>query len=151
MQSALVVGPGERLSAADVIEGMRLRADLVTLSACRSGISRVLRGDEAMGLVRAFLMAGARSVLVTLWPVEDTSARLFMEYLYRWLIEHRDQDVQRALHQAQRYLSTLRYADVRTELERWGETMVDDTLDDDALPYAAAEYWGPYVLVSRAA
>jgi CHAT domain-containing protein/tetratricopeptide (TPR) repeat protein len=150
LQSALVLGPDERLSARDVIEGMRLRADLVTLSACRSGISQVLRGDEAMGLVRAFLMVGARAVLVTLWPVEDTSARLFMERLYGLLLQDAQGDVQRALHLAQTYLRDLSYAEVRAELTRWGEPVEDSAWDDDAQPYAGVEYWAPYVLVTRA-
>jgi CHAT domain-containing protein/tetratricopeptide (TPR) repeat protein len=150
LQSALVLGPDERLSASDVIEGMRLHADLVTLSACRSGVSRVLRGDEAMGLVRAFLMVGARAVLVTLWPVEDTSARLFMERLYGLLLQDVQGDVQRALHLAQTYLRDLTYAEARAELERWGESVEESAWDDDAQPYAGVEYWAPYVLVTRA-
>ena len=84
--SALEIGPGERLTAATVLSRLRLHADMVALSACRSGVSAVLRGDEPLGLVRAFLVAGARSVLVTLWPVEDTSARLLMERLYEALL-----------------------------------------------------------------
>jgi hypothetical protein len=90
LRSALVIGPGEQLSAADVLARLRLRADLVTLSACRSGVSLVLRGDEPLGLVRSFLGAGARAVLVTLWPVEDTSARLLMERLYDELLARPD-------------------------------------------------------------
>lgn len=82
LASWLELGPGLRLSAAEVLAGPRLGAELVTLSACRSGLSRVLRGDEPMGLVRAFLSAGARAVIVTQWPVEDESARLLMERLY---------------------------------------------------------------------
>jgi len=61
LSSWLEIGPGERLSAADVLANYKLQADLVTLSACRSGVYQVLRGDEPMGLVRAFLAARGRS------------------------------------------------------------------------------------------
>ncbi|MCB0035729.1 MAG: CHAT domain-containing protein, partial [Anaerolineales bacterium] len=71
LSSALEIGPNERLTADEILRHWDLRAELVTLSACQTGVSRVLRGDEPMGLVRAFLYAGARSVLVSQWPVED--------------------------------------------------------------------------------
>jgi tetratricopeptide (TPR) repeat protein len=133
LNSWLELGPGERLRAADVITDFRLRADLVALSACRSGVSRILRGDEPMGLVRAFLRAGARAVLVTLWPVEDQSARLLMERFYDTLLAQGDDtDPAAALSDAQSYLRDLRDA-------------------DGAQPYASPEFWAPYVLVGGAA
>lgn len=56
---------------------LRLRASLVVLSACDTGMSRVAPGDELLGLVRAFMLAGAAAVLATLWAVDDAaSARL---------------------------------------------------------------------------
>ncbi|MDY7078812.1 MAG: CHAT domain-containing protein [Chloroflexota bacterium] len=65
---------------------MRLSADLVVLSACQSGLNRVRRGDELIGLARAFLYAGASTVIVALWSVSETSAtklmRDFFDRLY---------------------------------------------------------------------
>lgn len=59
----------------------RLGADLVTLSACETGISRIAPGGELRGLVRACMLAGARNVLATLWPVQDeASARLMGDF-----------------------------------------------------------------------
>lgn len=63
----------------------RLGADLVTLSACDTGISRITPGGELRGLVRACMLAGAQNVLATLWPVQDeASARLMVDF-YRGL------------------------------------------------------------------
>ena len=59
LESLLHLGAGETLTAHEVLEGLRLSCELVTLSACESGLSRVRRGDELMGLVRAFMVAGA--------------------------------------------------------------------------------------------
>jgi CHAT domain-containing protein len=60
----------------------RLRADLLVLSACQTGISESLAGDEFAGLAQAFLYAGARSVLVSLWSVQDTSTADLMTAFY---------------------------------------------------------------------
>jgi len=77
-----------KLSAGDVeareIHDMDLRsARLVTLSACSSGLGKVSGGDEFWGFKRAFLVAGARSLLVSLWPVADESTSRLMQSFYR--------------------------------------------------------------------
>jgi tetratricopeptide (TPR) repeat protein len=64
---------------------LRLRAALVTLSACATGLSQVLAGDELVGLTRGFFQAGAASVVVSLWAVNDTSTARLMEHFYRFL------------------------------------------------------------------
>jgi CHAT domain-containing protein len=77
-----------KLSAGDVeareIYGMDLRAaGLVALSACSSGLGRVMGGDEFLGFKRSFFVAGARSLLVSLWPVADESTARLMRSFYR--------------------------------------------------------------------
>ena len=62
-----------------------LRARLVVLSACESGAVQVQGGDEAIGLVRGFLGAGAQSLVVSLWNVHDASAAAFMTDFYKYL------------------------------------------------------------------
>jgi CHAT domain-containing protein len=65
------------------IAALRLDASLVTLSGCETGMSHVHAGDELMGLLRSFLIAGARSVLASLWRVDDRSTSDFMIRFYR--------------------------------------------------------------------
>lgn len=80
---------------------LHLQAQLVTLSACDTGLSRVETGDEQYGIVRAFLAAGARSVVSTLWPIEDQSAaQLFSDFYER----ARRMPLARALAESQRQL-----------------------------------------------
>jgi tetratricopeptide (TPR) repeat protein len=64
---------------------LRLRAGLVTLSACETGASRMAAGDEVLGLVRAFVLAGAGGVLATQWPVDDASTAALIGRFYAGL------------------------------------------------------------------
>jgi CHAT domain-containing protein/tetratricopeptide (TPR) repeat protein len=77
---------GGLLTARDVMS-LNLPADLVTLSACQTGLGLV-SGDGMIGLSRAFLVAGARSVLVSLWNVSDQATALLMENFYRNYLKH---------------------------------------------------------------
>ena len=60
----------------------RLDADLIVLSACQTGLPHILRGDELVGLMQSFLLAGARALLVSLWPIDDAATATFMRTLY---------------------------------------------------------------------
>ena len=73
------------LPVGDVL-ALRLDADLVTLSACETGTGRLERGEGVLGLARAFLAAGGRSVVVSLWKVNDRSTAALMERFYRPLL-----------------------------------------------------------------
>lgn len=64
------------------IYGMRLEGAEVTLSGCDTARSVATAGEEHMGLTRAFLVAGARSLLMSLWPAHDESTAEFMLFLY---------------------------------------------------------------------
>ena len=57
--------------------------NLVTLSGCQSGMSEVTGSDDLLGLMRGFLYAGARSLLVSLWNVNDESTAALMVHFYR--------------------------------------------------------------------
>jgi CHAT domain-containing protein/Tfp pilus assembly protein PilF len=84
--------------------GLRLTADLVVLSACQTGLgsgalSDVPAGDDWVGLTRAFLHAGAKRVVATLWPVDDWATAALMERFYDRLA--RGEEPARALVAAQ--------------------------------------------------
>ena len=64
---------------------LKLNAEVVTLSACHTGINTVFPGDELQGLMRGFLYAGAPALIVSLWAVNDRSTAEFMGELYRQL------------------------------------------------------------------
>ena len=78
-------GP-DALLASDIY-GMNLHGvSMVALSACETGLGRITRGDEIMGFNRAFLYAGASTLLVSMWPVSDASTSLGMKTLYTHLV-----------------------------------------------------------------
>jgi CHAT domain-containing protein len=88
--------PGS-LTARHVIQKYAMRADLVTLSACQSGLGH-LSGEGMIGFARAFLAAGTRSLIVSLWKVDDAATRALMTSFYRHYAEHGDKG--RALQKA---------------------------------------------------
>ena len=82
MFSALKLHDGW-LAAADI--ELDLGGALVTLSACESGRHEVFAGDELMGLTRAFLGAGATTLVASLWLVQDETTAELMEMWYEHL------------------------------------------------------------------
>ncbi len=62
---------------------MKLQADIVNLSACETGLGKIVQGDGVVGLARAFQEAGANRVGVTLWEVADEPTKNFMVGVYR--------------------------------------------------------------------
>jgi CHAT domain-containing protein/predicted negative regulator of RcsB-dependent stress response len=78
------------LEARDIY-GLNLAGvNLVTLSACESGLGKVARGDEIIGFTRSFLSAGVNSIVASLWPVADESTDVLMNRLYKDMAGGRD-------------------------------------------------------------
>lgn len=90
------------LRAFEILETMRLTADLVVLSACRTGLGELRRYDGVLGLTRAFQYAGAESVVVSLWGVPDESTKSLMVAFHEALLAGQPRD--QALRSAQRAL-----------------------------------------------
>jgi CHAT domain-containing protein len=86
LNSALRLSPSGkndgRLTANEIFD-LELNATLVTLSACKSGMSRIRAGNETMGIPRAFIYAGAPSVVASQWNVNDEATASLMKELYR--------------------------------------------------------------------
>jgi CHAT domain-containing protein/Tfp pilus assembly protein PilF len=97
------------LQAWEILESLRLDADLVTLSACDSALGKEMAGEGLIGLTRAFQYAGARSVLASLWSVSDNATAELMRRFYTALRAGRSKDA--ALREAQ--LGLVRSADPR--------------------------------------
>jgi len=61
---------------------MHLNANLVSLSACQTGLGKIAKGERLIGLSRALFYAGADNITVSLWKVSDESTQGYMNYFY---------------------------------------------------------------------
>ncbi|MFB7172421.1 CHAT domain-containing protein [Streptomyces sp. NPDC056254] len=120
-RSGLLLAGGE-LTAED-LPTVRLDVRLVVLSGCDTGAQEQRAGNELMGLTREFLHAGARSVLVTRWQVDDISSALLMADFYRRMKD--GSPLAAALSAARRRLRTMSLDDAleHCERERRGERL----------------------------
>ncbi len=75
------------LQAWEIYESLRINAEMVTLSACGTGLGKEMGGEGIVGLARAFIYAGAESVVSSLWSVEDNSTADLMTAFYRFLTD----------------------------------------------------------------
>ncbi|XP_068727675.1 tetratricopeptide repeat protein 28-like [Montipora capricornis] len=101
------------------VQAVRLQAKLVVLSCCHSGQGEV-KSEGVVGIARAFLCAGARSVLVSLWAIDDEATLLFMKSFYQHLADRKSASL--ALHHAMKSLR-------------------------ETKEYSAIKYWAPFVLI----
>ncbi|KAL9986341.1 hypothetical protein ACROYT_G000479 [Oculina patagonica] len=91
------------------ISQVRLRAELVVLSCCHSGCGQI-RSEGVVGIARAFLGSGARSVLVALWALADSATEHFMRRFYEHLV--RGQSASESLHEAMKWMRDNGFAKV---------------------------------------
>lgn len=98
------------LDARTVINRFRLQADLITLSACQTGLGKVL-GQGNIGFGRALLAAGARSLLVSLWRVDDEATKELMIAFYQKYLDHGNKGLalQKAMRQTRNQYPHPRY------------------------------------------
>ncbi len=117
----------------EISRDWKLDADLVTLGACRTGVGPEIAGEGLISFAHAFLEAGARSVLVSLWRVDDRATALLMTRFYEiWLGRAPDHDgapgKAEALRRAKRWLRERRDSEGHQRF---------------AHPY----YWAPFILI----
>ncbi len=134
------------------IFGMNLKANLVVLSACETGLGKLSSGDELVGLTRAFIYAGTPSVVASLWNVEDSSTAALMASFYKNL---RTMTKVEALRQAQLELIRGRASSdllVRRGvggIGRLGDVPETKRTSGDSLAVSTSHpyFWAPFILV----
>ncbi|MBN1352208.1 CHAT domain-containing protein [candidate division KSB1 bacterium] len=87
-----------RLEAHEIF-GIDLKAYLVSMSACETGLGTIVGGDEVIGLSRSFIFAGASSLMASLWKVDDLATAVLIKRFFRYLNEGKSRSL--ALQQAQ--------------------------------------------------
>ena len=104
------------------IYNLNLNADLVVLSACESGLGKIVKGEGLIGLTRGFIYSGAKNIIVSLWQVADKSTSELMIEFYRNILEGKS------------YSSSLREAKLKLIKEGY---------------YSYPLEWSPFVLIGR--
>ncbi len=79
--------PQDGFLRAHEVYNLKLAADLVTLSACQTGLGKEIKGEGLVGLTRGFMYAGAPRVLVSLWSVSDEGTAELMTRFYRGILQ----------------------------------------------------------------
>ena len=79
--SGLILAGGEELTTLDLFR-LRIPADLVVLSACRTAVGKQHRAEGIFGLTRAFMLAGSPRVISSLWSVDDRATKALMVKFY---------------------------------------------------------------------
>ena len=117
------------------VQAANLRARLVVLSCCHSGQGRILKGEGVVGIARAFLAAGARSVLISLWAIDDEGTMVFMKRFYQHLKEGKTASA--AIHQT---MKSLRESEKFSEMRYWApfqligdDVKIEFEADDDVI------------------
>jgi CHAT domain-containing protein len=174
MQSALILSQDElldaaqqvlagkpvydgRLTAEKVLKRWKLDADLVTLSACQSGLGKNAGGEGYLGFSQALFLAGARSLVLSLWKVDDTATALLMQRFYQNLLGKRT-DLKEPMHKAEalaeakHWLRSLTSDEATTErnaLTRGTEESLHETASTPGKkhPYFHPYYWAAFILI----
>jgi hypothetical protein len=156
-----------RLTAAEVLDYWQLDADLVTMSACESGLGPKGGGEGLLGFAQAFLLAGSRAVLLTLWQVDDTATALLMDRFYQNLLGKREDGAKalpkaEALREAKQWLRNLTASEALDRLGVITQGVVrgprparqemrpvprPQDAPPDYRPYAHPRYWAAFILI----
>ena len=123
--SRIFLKPGENEDGSlytGEIYNLNIDADLVTLSACETGLGKVAKGEGIVGLSRALQYAGANNIIVSLWQVADNSTSQMMIEFYKYNLNNDHHGYNTALRQAK--LSLL-----------------------NSEEYNRPYYWAPFILV----
>jgi tetratricopeptide (TPR) repeat protein len=151
-----------------VLNDWRLDADLVVLSACRTGLGRQTSGEGLLGFPYALLKAGARSVVLSRWKVDDTATALFMLRFYENLLG-KQKELKKSLGKAEALAEAARWLRQlpRTDAERLAAALGQDKLSSTARgsvgelklkegevrlpaggrPYSHPYYWAAFTLL----
>jgi len=158
-----------RLTAEQIVRTWKLDADLVTLSGCETALGKKAGGEGYLGFSQALFVAGARSLVLSLWKVEDTPTMLLMRRFYENLLGLFDEPRQaaimtydpneslpktEALHEAKRWLRSLSWDELVEFESKSGlgtyrgsdETLIVSS-DGTDRPFEHPHYWAAFILM----
>jgi CHAT domain-containing protein len=140
------------ISAEQIARTWDLDADLVVLSACESGLGKQAGGEGFLGFAQPLLAKGARSLVLSLWKVDDRATSLLMARFYRNLLGQRPMPRAEALDEAKRWLRGLSADEVGGALEALERGPVRPLVTQGGAapatrPFEHPYYWAAFVLI----
>ena len=149
LEPALVLSqPGNRnpedgfLKMSEILE-LKLNADAVVLSACKTALGKEIAGEGIVGLSRAFMLAGAKSVIVSLWSVESNSTAVLMKRFYSHLKLRKSKEEALRLAKQELKNQSLAAADLSRGVKIAGR--------DKKIQTGASHpfFWAPFILIGE--
>ncbi len=157
--SVLLLGDGTMLSLYDMGKDSDFdfaNIELLTLSACETGVTVGGDGDEVESLGMIAQEKGAKAIVASLWKVADESTAVLMSEFYRLRRENPKLTKSEAMQRAQRAMLQGGYKTGETPLWRRGAVVVgnDDNQSpafkrDENAPYAHPYFWSPFILIGN--
>ncbi|KAJ9426040.1 hypothetical protein FOXG_07398 [Fusarium oxysporum f. sp. lycopersici 4287] len=153
MMSSVALAEGKQLTVGELL-GRRLKASLVVLSACDTGVGEPTDGDDMVGFARSLLAAGVQAIVVSLWPVHDLVTSILMREFYQQL--QRSQQGSVALREAQlaaRNLTMEKIYQYTRDIREGASISVDkrsiapQKAQERVKDYSHPRFWAPFIYI----
>lgn len=150
------------LSAADVVVLELAGTELVVASACQTALGDIKIGESVGGLRRAFMLAGAKTLVMSLWNVPDVATAILMQRYYQYVLNDKLGRAE-ALQQAKYYVRDLTVGEMRQQwlteeaisaVEKHSQDAAEglrrlSQFSDNYRPYEHPKYWGAFVCIGN--
>jgi CHAT domain-containing protein len=162
LDSKLILAEGDNLTLKEIFAKLKIpKADAVVLSACETGMVKLERGDEYIGLTSGFMYEGSPTVISSLWSVDDLSTSLLMNRWYENVLTNK-MGKSAALKEAQQWVRGLTLADLKLTLDELSNHLEKHSCQDpdvekridgyrfdaemtpEEKPFAHPYYWGAF-------
>lgn len=128
------------------IYSLDLPSDMVVLSACNTGLGKIVKGEGMLGLQRSFFYAGTSTVVISLWSVYDRSTANFMNVFYKALLEEQKKEAWGWMESLLRWVGweqSIPFGSRATAMREAKLKMIEHPLFNHPV------YWAPFVVVGR--
>jgi CHAT domain-containing protein len=143
-----------RLTAGHILNAWKLDAELVVLSACQTGLGKHEHGEGYLGFAQALFLAGARSLVLSQWSVDDEGTALLMVRFYQNLLGKRNGlknalGKAEALREAKEWLRNLSAKEAKVAVASLprGKVVPRKPAGKGSKPFAHPYYWAGFILI----